>query len=271
MDCVPLDQLEQEIHRELASEVLASRFAVWSQSDPTLRRFRSAGDMMRFLRSRPSSVEEDAVLRPLVAQAMRDPLAGQLVLFAVLPGLKNLARRSLVSVEEREELWSALLACVWEQIRSYPLERRPRRIAANLLLDTLRHTLRAMRASRTSEQPLAREPREDDPDPLAFVSPTDGDVDALLERAVAQGAISEAERDLVLATRFDGVALADVAAAKGEPYNRVKVRRQRAERRLLVWLGYRPVPRRAQKRPPLGARVVGAGPSGQAGECPPIP
>ena len=269
MDPVPLDQIEQQLWRELTSPALAARFAAWSRREPALARFTRADELLRFLRSRPSSTVEDALLGALLAQCASDPLAGELVLLAVLPGLKNLARRSLVVVEEREELWSALLACVWEQIRSYPLRRRPRRIAANLLLDTLRHTLRAMRASRSLERPVARDPRADDRDPfeLAFAEPSE--VDALLDAAVVRGAVSRPEADLVLATRFDGVALADFAAATGEPYNRVKVRRQRAERRLLVWLGHPPVPRGPQKRPLSRARVVGAGPSGQAGETSP--
>jgi DNA-directed RNA polymerase specialized sigma24 family protein len=176
------------------------------------------------------------------------------VLFAVLPGLKNVARRALVSVEEREDLWATLLACVWEQIRSYPVDRRPRRIAANLLLDTMRSTLAAVRRERVEDEPL--------PTSLSDEAPTDErgeDIDALLARAVAAGAISPQEAQLVLSTRFDGIPLAHLAASSGEPYNRVKIRRQRAERRLLVWLGYRPVPRRPQKRPLSSARVAGAG------------
>ena len=39
------------------------------------------------------------------------------------------------------EVWSLLLAHAWERICSYPLARRPERVAANLLYDTLRDTL----------------------------------------------------------------------------------------------------------------------------------
>ena len=70
-------------------------------------------------------------------QARADPLAARLVLQALLPGLKALAGRLLLEADERDEVWSALLAHCWERIRSYPLERRPARIAANTLLDTL--------------------------------------------------------------------------------------------------------------------------------------
>jgi DNA-directed RNA polymerase specialized sigma24 family protein len=255
MDCVPLNHLESELVQELTSAALVTRFARWRREGSVLARFRQPRDVLRFMRCRPSSAEEDAVLGALLAQAASDPLAGRLVLLAVLPGLKNVARRSLMSAEEREELWSALLACAWEQIRSYPLERRPRRIAANLLLDTMRSALATMREGRPPTVPLAPEQL------LAATAPpsVERDVETLLHRAVDAGAISPREAELVLCTRFDGIPLAHVADAHGEPYNRVKVRRQRAERRLLVWLGYRPVPRGNQKRPLCSARVAGAG------------
>lgn len=254
MDRVPLEQLEQELEQELASGSLVIHFEAWRRADPALARFHRPADVLRYLRSRPSAAAEDTVLLALLTRARQEPSAGRLVLYALLPGLRNVARRSLVSVDEREELWAALLASVWEHIRAYPVERRPRRVAANLLLDTMRSTLAAVRRERIEDEPLPTA-LADEPSPELRCD----DVDALLARAVAAGAISPQEAQLVLSTRFDGIPLAHVAAAHGEPYNRVKVRRQRAERRLLVWLGHRPVPRRPQKRPLSSARVVGTG------------
>ncbi|HMJ03695.1 MAG TPA: hypothetical protein VK506_12180 [Conexibacter sp.] len=262
MDRVPLDQLEQELRRELTGAALAARYADWARQEPALARLGSPVQLLRFLRGRPAPAQSDAVLRGLLAQARSEVIAGRLVLHALLPGLKAIARRTIAGAEEREELWSALLASAWEQIRSYPLERRPRRIAANLLLDTLRHTLRAMRASRAGEPSTALESRELRP---TWPTAEDGDLDALLGKAVAAGALTEQEAGLVAVTRFDGIPLAHLAAVGGQPYNRLKVRRQRAERRLLVWLGYPPVPRRPQKRPSSGARVTGAGSRTRAG------
>jgi DNA-directed RNA polymerase specialized sigma24 family protein len=250
-----LDQLERELVQDLTSDALVARYAEWRNADCALACFRRPADALRFLRSRPSPAEEDAVLRPLVALASDDRGAGRLVLHAILPGLKNIARRSLVSVDEREELWSSLLCSVWEQICTYSVARRPRRIAANLLLDTMRSTLAAMRRDRADCELVSTELYES----TAVSAESGANVGALVGRAVAAGAISPAEAELVLSTRFDCIPLAHLATSMGEPYNRVKVRRQRAERRLLVWLGYPPVPRRPQKRPLSGARVVGAG------------
>lgn len=266
MDCVPLEELERELEQELANAALERRYLEWCEHDETLARFKRPSELLRFLRRRPTTVEEDAVLRALLLPAAEDRNAGRLVLYALLPGLKSVARRALTGADEREELWATLLACVWEQIASYPVARRPRRVAANLLLDTLRATLRAMAAARGSERVVAFESLERHAAPP--MPDEERDVEVLLAEAVRAGAISREEAELVLTTRFEEVGLAEFAAARGEPYNRVKVRRQRAERRLLVWLGYRPVPRRPQKRPLCGARVVGAGPSGPAGGSP---
>jgi DNA-directed RNA polymerase specialized sigma24 family protein len=246
VDRVPLDQLEQELRRELSGAALTARYADWARDEPALARFAGPLQLLRFLRSRPAPACSDAVLRALLAHVRSEAIAGRLVLHALLPGLKAIARRTLAGTEEREELWSALLTSVWEQIRSYPLERRPRRIAANLLLDTLHHTLRSIRASRGSEPPTDLESRELR---AAWPEADDRDVDVLLGEAVAAGAINRQEAELVAVTRFDGIPLAHLASVSGQPYNRLKVRRQRAERRLLVWLGFPPVPRRPQKRP----------------------
>jgi hypothetical protein len=153
VDRVPLNRLEQELRRELTGVVLAARYADWARQEPVLARLGGPVQLLRFLRGRPAPASCDAVLRALLVRARSEPVAGRLVLHALLPGLKGLARHTRTAAGEREELWSALLACAWEQICGYPLERRPRRIAANLLLDTLRPTLRAMRDARASEPP----------------------------------------------------------------------------------------------------------------------
>lgn len=253
MDAVPLDRLERTLECELSSSALRAHFAEWSRDEPALTGLSSPAALLRFLRSRPSPADCDAVLRPVIARASTEAAAGRLVLYTVLPGLKNVARRLLINADEREELWASLLCCAWERIRTYSVERRPNRIAANLLLDTMHAALAEVRCA----QLAGTLP------PELIVAATaqreEGDIDALFRAATAAGAVTAAEAELVLCTRLDGIPLAHVAEAHGEPYNRVKVRRQRAERRLLVWLGHRPVPRGQQNRPSCRARVAGAG------------
>jgi DNA-directed RNA polymerase specialized sigma24 family protein len=200
------------------------------------------------------TAEKDAVLRALLLWARVDPVGAELVFEVIRPGFLNLARRLTRSTREREELRATLTAALWEGIRRYPVERRPRRIAANLLLDALHNTLVAVGRESAWNAVRTRVSLEIGSAP----DESDGDLDGLLARAVSAGALSAAEAELVLRTRIDGEQLLEIAHG-GVPYNTLKVRRQRAERRLVVFLGFRPVPRGQQKRPSSFARVSGAG------------
>jgi len=67
-------------------------------------------------------------------------------------------------------------------------------------------------------------------------TPPWGHPDFVLARAVAQGAVTAAEAELIGSTRLEGVSLADAAATRGLSYQAVKKTRHRAERRLVAYL-----------------------------------
>lgn len=253
MDRVPLDRLDREWHA-LASGVLPARLRVWTLEEPVLAAFASPAALIRFLHTGGAGGDKDAVLRALLARSRVDPLAARVVLQALRPGLKGLAKRIFLDADDVEQLWQLLLASVWEQIRTYPLERRPRRIAANLLLDSMRATLSELARERSRRAELPPSPVV----PHAAAATSAPDVETVLARAVAAGAISADEAELILRTRIDEQPLASAAQEFGVSYNVLRVRLQRAERRLLLHLGISPVPRRRRKRPSLGARAVGA-------------
>ena len=126
---------------------VSRRLPEWGAREPALARFRSPDELIRFLLRPGPWAARDAVLAALLAQARVEPLAARVVLAALLPGLKRIAEEVILDARDRDELWQLLLACAWERIRGYPLERRPSRIAANLLLDARRRALDASRAS----------------------------------------------------------------------------------------------------------------------------
>jgi DNA-directed RNA polymerase specialized sigma24 family protein len=207
MDPVPIARLERDWRRQLASAELACHLRQWQAIEPALRAFSDPAAVLRFLRRSAPGERQDRVLRALVSPAGEDPTAGRLVLHALLPGLKRISARLLVDTRDQEELWSTLLACAWQRIHGYPVERRPRRVAANVLLDTLHDAVAAHRRA-------VRDRTELDVVP-AWLAPTrpqvDGDIEAVTERAVLAGAITAAEADLILCTRIDGVSLASFA------------------------------------------------------------
>ncbi len=280
----PVDNLLSDWRQELTSPLLRARFRVWRDAEPALARFLDAAAVVRFLRGPGARAEKDAVLCALLAWARREPIGARVVLEAIRPGLLNLAVRLTRDAREPEATATTIFAAVWEGIRRYPLERRPRRVAANLLLDTLKVTLRelgresAWRAAwldlgyfdlDSSEEVEGSEcgpaPGEVAAAPELVAEDVDtlldsADVDALLDGAVRACAITREEAEVILSSRFDGVELADLARSAGVSYNTMKVRRHRAERRLLLFIGYRPVTRGHQNWPSSFARVAGVGP-----------
>lgn len=94
----------------------------WPQHPGTL------GDVLAAVADDP-----DAVLADLLARhAAGDELAGRVVLQAMVGKLVLLAAR-----DGAHQLGDYLAEC-WLRLGSYPLRRRPRRIAANLAMDTRR-------------------------------------------------------------------------------------------------------------------------------------
>jgi len=258
--CDVVERLEAE-WPALATGPVQGRLRCWAKEEEALAGFATAQQLIRHLRSlRGRGDAEDAILAALVRQAGGDPLAARVVLQALLPGLKNLAGRLLLEPDERDEIWSALLAHGWERIRRYPLERRPTRIAANVLLDTLQRTTRELKRQRRNRRELAG-----DLSPQQPANPAASDVEQVLRHAVAATAISDEEAELILRTRIDRTDLRVLAHELQVPYNTLVVRRLRAEKRLLLFLGRPAVTSQASEAPLSSARVVGAGLTGSAG------
>ena len=226
--------------RRLARGVLPERLRAWAREEAALAAFVEPPRLIAFLRSDAPAASKDGLLRPLVRLARDEPLAARVVLEALAPGLTRLAERVIFDERDRDELWALILGHAWRQIRSYPLERRPAKIAANLILETRRAAL--------AEFTRDRRRRELPPRPL--------------------GEISADEAELILRTRIDEVPLRQLAAEQGVAYHTLNVRRLRAERRLLLFLGCAAVTFRGRKAHWSGARAVGATRTGRTTATP---
>jgi hypothetical protein len=78
----------------------------------------------------------DAALAAIVVRARTDAAAARIVLRRILPGLVAVAgRRSRISSVPAQDVLHEVVATAWIAIRTYPIERRPRRIASNLVRD----------------------------------------------------------------------------------------------------------------------------------------
>jgi hypothetical protein len=244
MEFEPVSSLDQDWERLLRGP-LPGRLRAWADHEPALAPF--AADPVRliaFLRGSAPAAAKDELLVALVRIAADEALAARVVLEAIVPGMVRLAERIIFDARDRDELWALLLGHAWQLIRRYPLARRPSRVAANLLLEVRRAAL----SDFTRDRRGRRELTEQD---CSLATSSSGDVDALLGRAVTAGAVSAEDAELVLKTRIDGISLARLAAESGIAYHTLNVRRLRAERRLLVFLGD---PRPATRRVDSGKR-----------------
>jgi hypothetical protein len=80
--------------------------------------------------------EGDAHLLRLVTLAREDELAARVVLQRLLPGLLAIAvRRTRFGRHRVHEVFSELASAAWLLVRTYPIERRPAKVAVNLLRD----------------------------------------------------------------------------------------------------------------------------------------
>ena len=238
MDAVT--QLEREWPL-LARGALRPAFAAWRRDEAALARFGGPQALLVFLQRAPSA-ETDAPLHALLALSRGDRLAARLCLQALLPALKAQARRLLQAGRARDEVWELELAHAWQAIRGFPLTRR-RRVAANVVLQVLHDTTRALRERGGQPESL-----EDGERAVAGAASPLG-VDGLLAAARAVGLLGAGDAELIARSRVDGEALAALAAGRGVAYETLRKRRQRAEARLRAELG---CPDRGRLGPYLG-------------------
>ncbi|HEY3945638.1 MAG TPA: hypothetical protein VGL78_10455 [Solirubrobacteraceae bacterium] len=242
MDPVPLVALERE-WEVLARGRLRLELRAWAAYEAALARFEAPDWLIGFLWDKHAASEEkDRVLLALLRRARTEQLASRLLLQAMLPGLKTLAAAMLKRnpehgdpALEREELWQVLFVEMLERIKTYPLERRPGSVAANLVLDVKHAVLAEAQRARAAagELPLD-EPLE--PDEQALHTRPGVDVEEPLRRAMAAKAITAADAELLLLVDVDGVALREAAGRVGLSYNLARIRVQRARKRLLMFL-----------------------------------
>ena len=61
-----------------------------------------------------------------------------------MPAVKNMTSKfSTCGAWSVEETAAVVVAAMWERVRTYPVERRPKKVAANLALDTRQRVWRS--------------------------------------------------------------------------------------------------------------------------------
>lgn len=133
---------------------IQSTLTKWGRKYPVLRGTDGLADLLDRIDAAKAE-ETDKLLGALVCLAQAgQQLAGQVVLQAMLPKLSKMARTTNMSTTDAESLEERRhigIATFLDVLSRYPLERRPKSVAAGLYLDTL-HVLTA--GNRTGAQEI---------------------------------------------------------------------------------------------------------------------
>jgi DNA-directed RNA polymerase specialized sigma24 family protein len=237
------DLLEREWPQLEGSHGANRALKKWGSEDGDLAPFSSVEDLMAPAGS-PRHRAGDAALAALVRRAASDDLAARVLLQLLLPGLKDLARRYRW-MGEPEEVAAVVVVAAYERIRTYPIERRPVRIAANVVEDTRQHLWRRAKREDSSwgtpseegwATPFLRGSANFEAGTLEqsddYQAGNPGGLPELLEWALAEGHLSADAVELLLLTRAHEVPIAELCQRSGESPQTVRRRRLRAENRL---------------------------------------
>jgi hypothetical protein len=223
-----LDQLDDEWTALRRSLTGRRAVAAWAD-DPTLGNFMDLDAVVEGIQRRGQPEGSDRILLALLRRADSDNVAARTVLQALMPGLKALMATYRWS-GSREDVATAVIEAAFERIRHYPCQRRPARVAANLLHDTRQTLWRDARRER--RLPIASEPLTDRirerPTPLPDTTATDELVD-LVCHAVRDAKLPAQGARLILLTQVLDVPVEDLAGETGDKSQTIRKRRRKAE------------------------------------------
>jgi hypothetical protein len=224
-----VEALDREWH-ELVRDHRAT-VADWADRHEVLARCGSLDDVLSAAR-----LNSDQVLAALLAEVSAgDPLAGRVVLQALIGRMVRMAQRDpRASVDD-------YLAHLWSVICSYPLQRRPMRVAANLSMDTLKAVVQERRwlarggvtlwpSSESLEDVL--EPTGLDGSPYDSSPPVDIEVCQVLEASSLLRLIDNSDAALLRCVYADGMSGSEAARQLHTSAGVVRVWCSRLVRRL---------------------------------------
>lgn len=225
-----IDRLDAEWERLLTCPRMHEALHRWGRETPVLAFTDLAALVAVVERARVHDEAADAVLAALARRAGDDGRAARVLLQLLLPGCKSLVAR--LQIGDHDERAALVVAAAYDRIRTYRVERRPTRVAANVLLDVRHRLLRsASDVSRRRHVALDALPERLAPTVGPGPEPAREAV-ALLGWAVRHGHLDRSSARLIALTRLAGVPVADLARAEGTSQQTVRRRRLRAEERL---------------------------------------
>lgn len=255
-----LENLRSELAKELCCCEAKKIFEELQNDCPELNRFDNPMDIVEFLHDPAEDCgRKDRILICLLGEYRKGAspsFLSTLLLLSMWPALLQIFSERVKKAYYHDDLWCELQAAFFESLPIYPLDARPRKVALNLKLETLRALCSRFRerndgmaAERVFMDRAAEAcelfPEENNPWTTVCCAEAvefewDGEsVEAareLLARLLDEGVITGADADLIFTTRVERMTLPDYAAGKDCGYEMLRKRRNRAEKSALVFL-----------------------------------
>lgn len=188
-------QLNVEWDHLCADPATAATVTGWATTHSALTGCASLASIERTVTGTASSTATDAILLALLTLAHDgERLAGRTVLQLMLGKAIRLAA-SHTGRDTRSSLEQITIAALWTVIATYPLDRRPTKVAANIAMDTL-HAVTAELAHDRHETPTS--PDNLRPTTAQPHEPADLELINLLAWAVDHHAITHGDAVLIL-------------------------------------------------------------------------
>lgn len=219
-----------------ASRQPAATVQRWASQYPELGGATRPADIVDAVDAAGGTHQDAILLRLLQLAHDGEQLAGRILLQQMLPKLARLSNPEQVNVprtaselRDWEDRRSILVATFWEVLATYPIQRRPSKVAANLALDTLGKYRRSPEMQ-NQDFPLSA-PGEYFP----MDTPTEPhpiELDQVLTWAVTNDVLAPTAAHMLTAIYEHGESTADYAARTGNTYAAIRKQCSRARRRL---------------------------------------
>jgi len=222
----------QEFERDLDSVCLRNWFESARQREPVLNEFVDPVTLRGFLQTEERDPRKPQIWRALVRRVQMDPAReAKLFLLGLLePALGHLINKVDEFDLDGDDLWHQTLACALHALANPRLVER-RQVLAGLVMDT--YKLLCVWLRREITEVKGDESLSD----LTVEPDLEGvEADFLLTVWCRRAGVTSRDKELIRATRIQGIPLSQVAAPRSSTYNRLLLRRHRAERRLERWL-----------------------------------
>jgi hypothetical protein len=209
-----------------ASAEAADAVRRWAVEDAPLVSFSDLRDVVQFVQHGGRSERSDEVVACVAKRARLDALAARALLQVVLYGLIRIAVDFRPATYSDDEVASVVVAAAYERIRTYPIDRRPRSVIANVLLDTRHRVSRTLCPATTPEILVDNLLPDDHGRPEMSAAE---ELLALVDAAVRAGRLRRDDAELIVLTRIADVPTEQLAAQRGCPPHSLRRRRLRAE------------------------------------------